>query len=54
MAGPSFSPRSDPRRALEGETIAINRDWVYDQTCRLSRDIHVISIFFFFLAFDAY
>ena len=28
MSGPSFSLRPDPRRALEGETITINRDWV--------------------------
>ena len=30
-------------RAIKEETIAINRDWVYNQACRLSQDIHVVS-----------
>ena len=35
------------RRAIKGETMAINRDWVYNRACRLSHDIQVISNFFF-------
>ena len=35
------------RRAIKEETIAINRDWVYKQACRLSRDIQVISNVFY-------
>ena len=31
------------RRAIKEETIAINRDWVYNQACRLSHDIHFVS-----------
>ena len=31
-------------------TIAINRDWVYNEACRLSHDIQVISNIF--IAFD--
>ena len=31
------------RRAIKEETIAINRDWVQNQACRLSHDIQVIS-----------
>ena len=31
------------RRAIKEEIIAINRDWVYNQACRLSHDIHVVS-----------
>ena len=31
------------RRAIEEETIAINRDWVLNQACRLSHDIQVVS-----------
>ena len=37
-------------RAIKEETIAINRDWVYNQACRLSHDIQVI--FNFFITFD--
>ena len=33
------------RRAIKGEAICINCDWIYNQTCRLSHDIHVISNF---------
>ena len=39
----SLSLSPDHRRAIEKETIAINRDCVYNRTCRLSRDIHVIT-----------
>ena len=28
------------------ETVVINRDWVYNQACRLSHDIQIISDFF--------
>ena len=28
---------------IKEETIAINRDWVHNQACRLSHDIHVVS-----------
>ena len=35
------------RHAIKGETIAINSDWVYNQACRLSHDIQVISTFFY-------
>ena len=31
------------RHAIKEETIAINRDWVLNQECRLSHDIQVIS-----------
>ena len=34
------------RRAIEEETIAINRDCVYNKAYRLSHDIQVISTFF--------
>ena len=37
--------RQESEASIKEETIAINRDWVYNQTCRLSHDIHVISIF---------
>ena len=30
------------RRAIKEETIAVNPDWIYNQTCRLLHDIHVI------------
>ena len=33
-------------RAIKQETIAMNRDWVYNQARRLSHDIQVISNFF--------
>ena len=29
-----------PRRTIKEVTIAINRDWVHNQTCRLSHDIY--------------
>ena len=32
------------RRAIKEETVDLNRDLVYNQTCRLSHGIHVISI----------
>ena len=32
--------------AIIQETIALNRDWVYKQAYRMSKDIQVISIFF--------
>ena len=32
-------------RAIKEETIAINCDWVYNQVCSLSHDIHVIFHF---------
>ena len=41
-----MSLRPDQRREIKEETIAINRDWVYDKTCRLSHGIHVICNFF--------
>ena len=31
------------RRAIKEETMAKNHDWVYNQACRLSHDIHVVS-----------
>ena len=34
------------RREIKEETIAINRDWVYNQAYRPSHDIQVISNFF--------
>ena len=34
------------RRTIEEETIAINRDCVYNKAYRLSHDIQVISSFF--------
>ena len=33
-------------RAIKEETMAINRDRVYNQTCRLPHGIHVMSNFF--------
>ena len=39
------------RRAIKEETIAINQDWVYNQACRQSHGIQVISNFFF-IKFD--
>ena len=33
-------------RATKEEIIAINRNWVYNQECRLSHDIQVISNFY--------
>ena len=30
-------------RAIIEETIAVNHDWIYNQVCRLSHDIQVIS-----------
>ena len=33
-------------RVIKEEIIDINRDRVYNQTCRLSHDIQVISTFF--------
>ena len=39
------------RRAIKEEIIAINRDLVNNQTCRLSRDIEVISNFSY-ITFD--
>ena len=36
------------RRAIK-ETIAITRDWVYNQTCRLSDDIHVLITLDYYL-----
>ena len=35
--------RMTHRRAIKEETIAINRDWVHNQACRLPHDIHVVS-----------
>ena len=32
-------------RAIKEETIAIYRDWVYNQTCRVPNDIHAIQLF---------
>ena len=37
-------------RAIKEETIPINLDWVYNQTCRLSHAIHVYPTFF--ITFD--
>ena len=34
-----------PAIALKEETIAINRDWVHNQACRLLYDSHVESHF---------
>ena len=40
------------RRAIKVETIAINRDWVYNQACRLTHDSYAVSHFFItFIAF---
>ena len=39
------------RRVIEEETTAKNRDLVYNQACRLSHDIQVISNLFF-ITFD--
>ena len=33
------------RRTIKEETIAINRDWVYNQACRLLHDINVVSFY---------
>ena len=38
------------RRAIKEKTIAINRDWVSNQACRLSHNIHFISNLY--IAFD--
>ena len=45
----SLSLSPNHRRAIEEETIAINHDCVYNQTCRLSRDSHVITNFLYCL-----
>ena len=34
------------RRAIKEETIAIHRDVVYNQACRLTHGIHVVSYSF--------
>ena len=34
------------RHAINEETIALNRDWVYKQACRLLHDIHVGQLVF--------
>ena len=31
------------RSAVKEETIAVNRDWVCNQACRLSHDTHAVS-----------
>ena len=41
MAMESLILKPDPRRAIKKETI--DRDWVYNQACRLSHNIHDIS-----------
>ena len=41
-----MDPAAAKHQALKEETIAIDRDWVYNQECRLSHDIQVISNFF--------
>ena len=44
MSGPSLSLRPDPSPLnLRGYHIAINRDWVYNQACILSHEIHVLA-----------
>ena len=46
--GPSFQVRALTRRqAINEQTIAINRDWVYNQTCRLLHDINVVCNCFY-------
>ena len=44
------------RRAVKEEPIAIDRDWVYNQACRILHNIHVESQFFatfnYFLIYD--
>ena len=40
MSGTSLS-----RRAIKEEIIAINRDWVYNQVCRLSHDQAIFIMF---------
>ena len=35
------------RHAIKEETIAINRDWVYNQACRLSHYIHALWIYMY-------
>ena len=47
----SMSLKPHPQRVINEETIAINHDWVYNQTCRFSHAIHVIFNFFF-ISFD--
>ena len=42
----SGSSLSDPYHVIKGKTIATNIDLVYNQTCRLLQDIHVVSNFF--------
>ena len=39
------------RPVIKEENIAINHDWVYNQACRLTHDIQVISNFFI-ITFD--
>ena len=47
-SGLLLSLRTDPPscNAIKKETIAINQDLVYNQTCRLSYDLLVISNLF--------
>ena len=40
------------RRAIKEETIAINRDWIYNQAYRLSHDIGELYPFFLKKTFD--
>ena len=42
----SLSLRDDPPSCNKEESIAINRDGVYNQAYMLSQDIHVISLLF--------
>ena len=42
-----IGPEARPCRAIKEETIAINRDLVYNQACRLSHDIQIISECFY-------
>ena len=37
------------RRAIKAEIIAIHRDWIYNQACTRSHDIHAISYSFIML-----
>ena len=43
--GPAKDKHQNPtnRRAIKEKTIAINRDWVYNEACRIPHDINVVS-----------
>ena len=43
---PSFSLKSDLRRAIKEVSKALNLDWINNQACRLSHNIYVITNLF--------